>query len=67
MSLMGNGQNDTLAAFTKYLNGYGFDFALAIFPMKKGATDSASARRGKRPWLNPDVRRPPRRLSLPSR
>lgn len=45
VSRMENGQNVTFATFTKYLNGCGFDFAITIFPMKSGATDSASANR----------------------
>ena len=47
VSRMENGQNVTFATFTKYLNCCGFDFAITIFPMKGGATDSASAHRRK--------------------
>jgi len=45
VSRMENGQNVTFATFAKYLNGCGFDFAIRIFPIRKGGASAVSGRR----------------------
>jgi len=45
VSRIERGQNVTFATFARYLNGCGFDFAIRVFPIRKGTVSAASSRR----------------------